>query len=212
MSYNNNPYNPNTYGNSLYNNSYGSNNIYTGSSSYTYPNVNGMNIGNRYIPSNYNSIYNTGASTSSSIKRRRKQRLFSKDIETLLYALGDGPVSTDATINALEEILVEYLMDLCHKTLQYSKSQGRSRIKIDDIPFALRNDPLKLSRFLYILEQSSKIEKAKKMFEEKNSNYTENGLDVDDENPGKPEKEGKETKKKKRKVTGNVTLRTNDDE
>ncbi|ABN67573.2 TFIID subunit, partial [Scheffersomyces stipitis CBS 6054] len=99
-------------------------------------------------------------------RRKRKQRLFQKDIENLLFAMGDRPVSTDMSVLALEEILVEYLSDLCHSTMAYSRSQGRSRIKMNDLAFALRNDPLKLARFQYTIEQSYRIEKAKKMFEE----------------------------------------------
>jgi transcription initiation factor TFIID subunit 13 len=138
-------------------------------------------------------------------KRRRKQRIFQKDIEALLYGMGDGPILSDQTVGALEDILQEYLMDLCHKTLGYAKSQGRSRIKMNDICFTLRNDPLKLARFQYILEQTYRIERAKKMLddfgEDKLGNLSD-GDDEDDEN-GKSQKG---PKKKKKKVTGNIMI------
>lgn len=127
-------------------------------------------------------------------RRRRRPRLFTKEIETLLYALGDGPVSQDATVSCLEDCLVEFLTDLSHESLQFARSHGRSRIKMDDLPFALRNDPLKLGRMSYIREQLANIEKAKKMYDTNNVNEKE--LFADDE---EDEKETKETKKEKRK-------------
>lgn len=148
-------------------------------------------------------------------KRRRKQRLFTRDIEQLLYSLGDGPYTSDQTVNALEETLVTYLSELCHTTLQFARNQGRSRVKIDDFPFALRNDPYKLSRLEYIINQSQKIEKAKKIFDDKNvvSNLsaTEKDNDDNDDDNNKHKDEQLNPKKKKRKVTGNVTLRQQDE-
>lgn len=144
----------------------------------------------------------------STVRRRRRQRLFTKDIELLLYALGDGPVHVEATVNALDDCLTEYLSDLSHKTLTLARAQGRSRIKMDDLPVVLRNDPLKLARINYIKEQTLKIEKAKKMIDYDNAN-----VDMDDDESGnettvkKVGRPRKEYKKKKRKITGNVTVK-----
>ncbi|KAI5970095.1 hypothetical protein CANMA_000706 [Candida margitis] len=99
-------------------------------------------------------------------KRKRKRQLFTKDVENLLYAMGDRPYSLDPTVSALEDILVDFISRLSHTMVHYAASQGRNRIKLNDLAFALRNDPLKLGRMLYILEQSQKIEKAKKLFDE----------------------------------------------
>lgn len=154
-------------------------------------------------------------------RKRKKQRLFTKDIENLLYAMGDRPVSTDLTVNALEDILVEYLVDLSVNIHKFAKSQGRTRIKMNDLGFTLRNDPLKLARFQYIIEQSYKIERAKKMFEDKTTNYTDEGTGLNEDGEyeegedeyDQPQQlrqqqrvtgETKEKNKKKRKVAGNV--------
>lgn len=135
------------------------------------------------------------------LRMRRRPRLFSKDIETLLYALGDGPVSLDSTMNCLEDCLAEYLTDLSQESLQFAKSQGRSRIKIDDLPFALRNDPMKLGRMNYIREQLAKIEKAKKMFDNDTTNVNDEFLDDDDE-----DKTAKKKKKGRKKKNTNVSF------
>ncbi|CUM66318.1 uncharacterized protein PRCAT00003980001 [Priceomyces carsonii] len=152
------------------------------------------------FPSTYSGQYYT---STSSGRRKRRQRLFSKDIEALLYSLGDGPVCSDATINTVEDVLIEYLMDLSQKTLQHARAQGRSRIKLDDLPFALKDDPLKLARMEYILDQSARIEKAKKILDDdKTIYYSEDGVDNgDDDNVEKTEKHDQKKRRKKNTTT-----------
>ncbi|EMG45892.1 TAF13 Transcription initiation factor TFIID subunit 13 [Candida maltosa Xu316] len=161
-------------------------------------------------------------------RKRKRQKLFAKDIENLLYAMGDRPVSTDATVNALEDVLVEYISQLSYSMVNFAKSQNRTRVKLNDLAFSLRNDPLKLARFRYILEQSYKIEKAKRMFDDNNDKYEDDnrgddgeldGEEDEDEQPQQQQSEetdyskrksevanDKGSKKKKRKVIGNVML------
>ncbi|KAK6454314.1 transcription initiation factor IID, 18kD subunit-domain-containing protein [Scheffersomyces xylosifermentans] len=154
-------------------------------------------------------------------RKRRKQRLFQKDIENLLFAMGDRPVSTDLTVQALEEILVEYLTDLSRDILAYARSQGRNRIKMNDLMFALRNDPLKLARYQYTIEQSQRIERAKKLFEENDVSeaqvHAQNSSAEEEEEEEEEDrgltKAGKKRKykKKKRKVTGNVMFKSDEE-
>lgn len=118
---------------------------------------------------------------SVNLRKRKRQNLFTRDIDNLLYSLGDGPSSLDSTINTLEESLVEYLGDLSTETLLFAKSKNRSRIKIDDLPFALRNDPAKLSRLEYVLNVGQKIAKAKKMFDDDDKQMATYGNEDDDE-------------------------------
>ncbi|KAI5959918.1 uncharacterized protein KGF55_005150 [Candida pseudojiufengensis] len=117
-------------------------------------------------------------------KKSKTRKLFSKDIENLLYSMGDQPYSLDSTISTLEDLLIEFITQLSTKMVNYASSQGRNRIKLNDLAFVLRNDPLKLSRMLYILEQQQRIEKAKKLFEEDNNttnNINDDGIDNDND-------------------------------
>ncbi|CAN3375163.1 hypothetical protein DIURU_005423 [Diutina rugosa] len=120
-------------------------------------------------------------------RRRKKQRLFTKDIENLLFGMGDVG-ENDETNAALEDILSGYLQDLCHRMTTYARSQGRSRVKMNDIGFALKDDPLKLARLEYILEQQAKIERAKRLLDDFG--------DQDEEE--ETEEEKKERKRRKR--------------
>lgn len=138
-------------------------------------------------------------------RRRRRPRLFTKDIETLLYALGDGPYSLDTTVNCLEDCLVEYLTDISHEAGQFARSQGRTRIKIDDLPFALRNDPKKLGRMDEIKESLVRIQRARDIldYDKQIPNAGAYLEDEDDENK-KPKNEKK--RGRKRKVPQNVSF------
>lgn len=138
--------------------------------------------------------------------RRRKRQLFTKDIENLLYAMGDGPVSLDSTVACLEDCLTDYLTDLAHESLRFARSQGRSRVKIDDLPFVLRRDPMKLGRMNYMRDQLIKIEKAKKMYDTNNVNEKELFADNDEEDEGNPKKKSKKKPKKKKSKKGTVSF------
>ncbi|KAF3987624.1 hypothetical protein FT663_03198 [Candidozyma haemuli var. vulneris] len=144
-------------------------------------------------------------------RRRRRPRLFTKDIETLLYALGDGPVSLDSTVNCLEDCLAEYLTDMMHEASQFAKSQGRSKVKQDDLPFALRNDPMKLGRLEDIKELLAKINRARNMLEDSATAKMEYLDDEDEETTEKKPRKGKKRGRKK-KNQQNVANESNESE
>lgn len=130
--------------------------------------------------------------------KRKRKGLFTKDIENLLFAMGDAPYTQESTINAIEDILIDYVTMLASKMVHRASSQGRrNRIKLNDLAFVLRHDPLKLSRMLYILEQSHRIEKAKKMFNDDDDAQDASGKKVkrkggglfDDESDGDDDEE-----------------------
>lgn len=108
----------------------------------------------------------------------------------------------------LEDCLVDYLTDLAHESLRYARSQGRSRVKIDDLPFALRHDPMKLGRMNYMRDQLIKIERAKKMYDTNNVNEKELFAEDDEEGEDeeKAQKQSKKPKKKKQKKGTTVSF------
>ncbi|CAN3359954.1 transcription initiation factor TFIID subunit 13 [Diutina catenulata] len=137
-------------------------------------------------------MYNTTQKIQNPLPRRRKkQRLFTREIANLQYGMGDIG-DNDETTAALEDILQGYLQDLCHNMITYARSQGRSRVKMNDIAFALKDDPLKLARLEYILEQQVKIERAKRMLDDF-------GEQDEEEETEEEKKERKRRKREERK-------------
>ena len=55
-----------------------------------------------------------------------------------MYAFGDVKVPLDRTVDAMEDILTEYLTDVFHTA--HSVSTNRGKLKVDDLRFALRSE------------------------------------------------------------------------
>lgn len=153
----------------------------------------------------------------SNINKRKRKQLFLKDVAQLLWALGDPSPSNEATVAALDDILVEWVVDLCHKLQRYAKAHGRTRVKMDDLPFTLRNDPAKLARFQHLTEQIVQILQARRLFDDEKFNkdkraHDEFDDDVGDDDDaedlenegGAPIKKDGRGRKKKQKVAGIV--------
>ncbi|ODV93882.1 hypothetical protein PACTADRAFT_23700, partial [Pachysolen tannophilus NRRL Y-2460] len=110
----------------------------------------------------------------------KQSKVFTNELSSLLFAHGDVNHSDPQTIAVLEDILINYLVDICTKTLEYTNkhpsnvsksskySQGGSnlpthnRVKVEDLLFVLRNDPLKLSRANELLKLQKIIVDARK--------------------------------------------------
>ncbi|CDK28942.1 unnamed protein product [Kuraishia capsulata CBS 1993] len=125
----------------------------------------------------------------SNIKYRKKTpKLFTNDLKSLLYAYGDVTTPNLDTAFALEDILVEYLVDVCHEAQIAAKLQRRNKVKVEDFKFAIRKDPAKLGRVNELLVMQRDINEARKAFD-----------DSEGKKIKKDEKEPKEKKEKKKK-------------
>lgn len=98
-------------------------------------------------------------------RRRRKTRLFTGDVKALLYAFGDVEEPNYETVNVLEDVLINYLIDTCHDAAAFAKTTHRQKIKVDDFKFALRKDPMKHGRIQELLALQKIITDAKKQFD-----------------------------------------------
>lgn len=100
-------------------------------------------------------------------KKLKRTSLFAKDINSLLYAYGDVAQPLSETVNCLDELVSSYLTDICHNANKVSKHTiSKSKIKIDDFRFVLRNDPIKLGRADELIATNKLITEAKKQFNE----------------------------------------------
>lgn len=114
-----------------------------------------------------------------------KQRLFTNDLKSLLFAYGDSSTPNIETIHALEDALTSYLTDLILEANKVRRLQKRTKFIESDYRFALRKDPIKLGRFNDLASASVVLSNAQKLF------------DVND--VGKTKGLGKEKKTKKPK-------------
>lgn len=91
--------------------------------------------------------------------------LFTPDLSALMYAYGDVAYPHKASVDTLEDILEEYITDICHEAYRVSRPGRKSKIKVDDIKFALRNDHRILGRVEELLVLQKNITEARKQYD-----------------------------------------------
>ncbi|KAG0662735.1 Transcription initiation factor TFIID subunit 13 [Maudiozyma exigua] len=99
-------------------------------------------------------------------RRLKRTNLFSKDVSSLLYAYGDVPQPLLSTTHCLDEIVSQYLVDVCTSAVKVSTNSKRNKVKLEDFKFALRKDPIKLGRAEELIATNKVITEAKKQFNE----------------------------------------------
>lgn len=123
--------------------------------------------------------------SNTSKQRKPKPRLFTKDVKALMYAYGDVEEPLTDSVNAVEDILMNYIVDLCHEAHAYSKVTLRQKVRVDDFKFALRKDPFKFGRLEELLKMQKTIESARKQFDNSEGKSMKSfQVDEDDDGEG----------------------------
>ncbi|PWN30134.1 hypothetical protein BDZ90DRAFT_229164 [Jaminaea rosea] len=94
-----------------------------------------------------------------------------------MYGFGDSPQPDPRSIDVMERLTISFLVDLCHRCrpAPYAHPSSsnparnpyltRSRVKIDDLRFALRKDDKKLARLEELIYLDGIISGAKKILD-----------------------------------------------
>ncbi|KAK9456431.1 transcription initiation factor IID, 18kD subunit-domain-containing protein [Dipodascopsis uninucleata] len=99
-------------------------------------------------------------------KRRKRANLFTNDVRALMYAFGDSVNPERESVACLEDILTDYIVDMCHEAARMAKTTNRNKVKVDDFKFALRRDYRKLGRVEELQRLSKEIHEARKTFDD----------------------------------------------
>ncbi|KAF7778700.1 hypothetical protein Agabi119p4_3045 [Agaricus bisporus var. burnettii] len=104
-------------------------------------------------------------STRGSRKQSNLKGLFSKELKSLMYGFGDDRNPSNDTVNVMEEILIEYITDVCQQAGGLNK---KPRLSIDDLRRVLSRpaDAKKLARMEELLFMQEDIKRARAQFEE----------------------------------------------
>lgn len=84
-----------------------------------------------------------------------------KEMLTLLYALGDDNPNTD-TATMLQSMILDYTRELTSQITRLSSARG-NKVKLDDVLHVLRRDPPKHARAAELLMKAKEIEQARKV-------------------------------------------------
>ncbi|RAL09324.1 putative transcription initiation factor TFIID subunit 13 [Aspergillus homomorphus CBS 101889] len=105
--------------------------------------------------------------------RHKGQMNFAGDLRLLLLAYGDPRPHPSypsdplpETIRVLDEIVTDFVLEMCHGAAQYASYSRRQKIKVDDFRFALRRDPNKLGRVQELLRMERELKEARKAFDQ----------------------------------------------
>ncbi|KIK08601.1 hypothetical protein K443DRAFT_672132 [Laccaria amethystina LaAM-08-1] len=98
-------------------------------------------------------------------KQSNLRGLFNKELKNLMYGFGDDRNPSNDTVNVMEEILIEYITDVCQTAGGASR---KARLSIEDLRRALSRpaDAKKLARLEELLFMQEDIKRARAQFEE----------------------------------------------
>lgn len=66
----------------------------------------------------------------------------------------------------MDEIVTDFILEMCHSAAQYASHARRQKIKVDDFRFALRRDENKLGRVQELLRMERELKEARKAFDQ----------------------------------------------
>ncbi|KAL3459911.1 transcription initiation factor IID, 18kD subunit-domain-containing protein [Aspergillus heterothallicus] len=105
--------------------------------------------------------------------RHKGQMNFASELRLLLLAYGDPAPHPSfpseplpETVRVLDEIVTDFVLEMCHGAAQYANYSRRQKIKVDDFRFALRRDPNKLGRVQELLRMERELKEARKAFDQ----------------------------------------------
>lgn len=104
-------------------------------------------------------------STSQSIWISRPKLTIYLAVKHFLHAHGDVPQALDSTVKTLDEIVTDFIIELCFEASRAAQIAGRQKVKVDDVKFACRKNPAFLGKITEVFEKKSFIDEAKKTFD-----------------------------------------------
>ncbi|KAA1471138.1 TFIID-18kDa-domain-containing protein [Dentipellis sp. KUC8613] len=112
-----------------------------------------------------------GGGTRGYRKQSNFKGLFTKELRSLMYGFGDDRNPANDTVNVMEEILVEYIADVCQTALAPTR---KSRLSIEDLRRALSRpaDAKKLARMEELLFMQEDIKRARAQFDDSEINQS----------------------------------------
>lgn len=104
-------------------------------------------------------------------------------VQHFLYSYGDVRESLDTTKRVLDELVTDFITELCFEASRSAQLAGRQKIKIDDIRFACRKSPTYLGKIQDIQEKKEFIDNARKTLDVNDDKITKSNVKALEEPP-----------------------------
>jgi len=111
-------------------------------------------------------------------KNRGQQSFSDQELQMLLYAHGDVPNSLPSTIKVLDEILTDFIIELCFEADRPAQLAGRQKVKLEDFKFACRKDPIKLGKIEEVFAKKAEIDAARKAIDVNDDKITKSTVEA----------------------------------
>ncbi|KAJ7977638.1 Transcription initiation factor TFIID subunit 13 [Quillaja saponaria] len=104
-----------------------------------------------------------GSSQPTETSFKRKRGVFQKELQHMMYGFGDDPNPLPESVALVEDIVVEYVIDLVHKAQDIGSKRGK--LSVEDFLYLIRKDTPKLNRCTELLSMNEELKQARKVFE-----------------------------------------------
>lgn len=96
-------------------------------------------------------------------KLDKRKKMYTKEVRCMLYGFGDDENPYQETVNLLDEIVVQYIIEMTKMAAEVGKTD---KVTVEDILFLVRRDSKKYSRVKDLLHMNEELKKARKAFDE----------------------------------------------
>jgi transcription initiation factor TFIID subunit 13 len=104
-------------------------------------------------------------------------------VQHFLFAHGDTQPSLDTTKRVLDELLTDFITEICFEAHRSAQLAGRQKIKLDDIKFACRKNPQYLGKIEEIFGKKDEIDRARKTLDVNDDKITKSNVKALEEEP-----------------------------
>eukprot|EP00168_Porphyra_purpurea_P013336 TRINITY_DN3661_c0_g1_i2.p1 TRINITY_DN3661_c0_g1~~TRINITY_DN3661_c0_g1_i2.p1 ORF type:complete len:177 (-),score=49.01 TRINITY_DN3661_c0_g1_i2:15-545(-) len=91
----------------------------------------------------------------------------------MMFGFGDSLTPSPASLQLMEEMVIEYIVALVTKTMDVAASRRRDRPDVTDVKFAIRKDDRKMQRVRYLLDMQAHIQTVTKEGKNLTASYAE---------------------------------------
>lgn len=94
----------------------------------------------------------------------------------MLFAHGDVEQPLPSTVRLLDEMVTDFITDVCFESDRAAEIAGRQKVKLDDVKFAMRKNPSYLGKIEEMTEKKNEIEKTRKMVDMADDKFVKGDL------------------------------------
>ncbi|KAG3293969.1 transcription initiation factor TFIID subunit 13 [Ictidomys tridecemlineatus] len=95
----------------------------------------------------------------------KRKRLFSKELQRMMYGFGDDQNPYTESVDILEDLVIEFIPEMTHKSMSVGRQGG---VQVKDTVFLIRKEPRNFARVKDLPTMNEELKRARKAFDEAN--------------------------------------------